>query len=107
MFAKAPSEPGQDDGEGDGGEECASIDTAQAQQVGIPTIALQAIGPAANADCPPTGQVTLLRYQAVDDYGRLINPMLTTGQVQGGHKQSGLGRDLARAHARRKARRRD
>ena len=33
---------------------------------------------------PETGAVTLLRYQAVDDYGRLINPLLTAGQVQGG-----------------------
>jgi hypothetical protein len=54
---------GSDDGEGDGGEECASIDTTQAQQAGIPTIALQAIGPAANADCPPTGQITLAPVQ--------------------------------------------
>ncbi|MDN3568176.1 xanthine dehydrogenase family protein molybdopterin-binding subunit [Paeniroseomonas aquatica] len=42
---------------------------------------------------PETGQVTLLRYQAVDDYGRLINPMLTRGQVQGGLAQ-GIGQAL-------------
>jgi carbon-monoxide dehydrogenase large subunit len=32
---------------------------------------------------PDTGAVELLRYQAVDDYGRLVNPLLTEGQVQG------------------------
>jgi carbon-monoxide dehydrogenase large subunit len=42
---------------------------------------------------PETGAVALLRYQAVDDYGRLINPMLTTGQVQGGLAQ-GIGQAL-------------
>src|SRR5262249_17230242 len=36
---------------------------------------------------PDTGAVTLERYAAIDDYGRLINPMLTTGQVQGGVAQ--------------------
>jgi aerobic carbon-monoxide dehydrogenase large subunit len=34
-----------------------------------------------------TGAVTLERYLAIDDYGRLINPMLTIGQVQGGVAQ--------------------
>ena len=33
---------------------------------------------------PDTGAVTLERYTAVDDFGTLINPMLTIGQVQGG-----------------------
>src|SRR5438270_7899528 len=36
---------------------------------------------------PETGAVTLERYAAIDDYGRLINPMLTMGQVQGGLAQ--------------------
>ena len=40
-----------------------------------------------------TGAVTLERYCAIDDYGRLINPMLTTGQVQGGVAQ-GVGQAL-------------
>jgi carbon-monoxide dehydrogenase large subunit len=40
-----------------------------------------------------TGAVTLERYLAVDDYGRLINPMLTIGQVQGGVAQ-GIGQAL-------------
>jgi carbon-monoxide dehydrogenase large subunit len=42
---------------------------------------------------PETGAVTLVRYQAVDDYGRLINPLLTAGQVQGGLAQ-GIGQAL-------------
>jgi carbon-monoxide dehydrogenase large subunit len=42
---------------------------------------------------PETGAVQLLRYTAVDDYGRLINPMLTEGQVQGGVTQ-GIGQAL-------------
>jgi aerobic carbon-monoxide dehydrogenase large subunit len=40
-----------------------------------------------------TGAVTLERYCGIDDYGRLINPMLTTGQVQGGVAQ-GIGQVL-------------
>jgi aerobic carbon-monoxide dehydrogenase large subunit len=42
---------------------------------------------------PETGAVALLRYLAVDDYGRLINPMLTAGQVQGGVAQ-GVGQAM-------------
>ena len=42
---------------------------------------------------PETGAVTLERYLAIDDYGRLINPMLTKGQVQGGVAQ-GIGQAL-------------
>jgi aerobic carbon-monoxide dehydrogenase large subunit len=42
---------------------------------------------------PETGTVTLERYLAIDDYGRLINPMLTRGQVQGGVAQ-GIGQAL-------------
>jgi carbon-monoxide dehydrogenase large subunit len=42
---------------------------------------------------PETGTVDLLRYQAVDDYGRLVNPMLTAGQVHGGVAQ-GIGQAL-------------
>jgi aerobic carbon-monoxide dehydrogenase large subunit len=42
---------------------------------------------------PETGQVTLERYTAVDDYGTLINPLLTIGQVQGGVAQ-GIGQAL-------------
>jgi aerobic carbon-monoxide dehydrogenase large subunit len=42
---------------------------------------------------PETGAVSLERYAAIDDYGRLINPMLTIGQVQGGLAQ-GVGQAL-------------
>jgi aerobic carbon-monoxide dehydrogenase large subunit len=42
---------------------------------------------------PDTGAVTLEHYTVVDDYGRLINPMLTRGQVQGGIAQ-GIGQAL-------------
>jgi carbon-monoxide dehydrogenase large subunit len=42
---------------------------------------------------PETGAATLVRYTVVDDYGRLINPMLTEGQVQGGVVQ-GIGQAL-------------
>ncbi|HTB40815.1 MAG TPA: xanthine dehydrogenase family protein molybdopterin-binding subunit [Reyranella sp.] len=42
---------------------------------------------------PETGATTLLRYTAVDDYGRLINPLLTEGQVQGGVTQ-GIGQAM-------------
>jgi carbon-monoxide dehydrogenase large subunit len=42
---------------------------------------------------PETGVVTLERYTAVDDYGRLINPLLVKGQVQGGVAQ-GIGQAL-------------
>jgi carbon-monoxide dehydrogenase large subunit len=42
---------------------------------------------------PETGAVRLLRYTGIDDYGRLVNPMLTVGQVQGGLAQ-GIGQAL-------------
>lgn len=42
---------------------------------------------------PDTGAVALLRYVGVDDYGTLVNPMLTRGQVQGGLAQ-GIGQAL-------------
>jgi carbon-monoxide dehydrogenase large subunit len=42
---------------------------------------------------PETGATTLVRYTAVDDYGRLINPLLTEGQVQGGVTQ-GIGQAM-------------
>jgi carbon-monoxide dehydrogenase large subunit len=42
---------------------------------------------------PETGTVALLRYLAVDDYGVLVNPLLTEGQVQGGLAQ-GIGQAL-------------
>jgi aerobic carbon-monoxide dehydrogenase large subunit len=42
---------------------------------------------------PDTGAVALRRYTAVDDFGTLINPMLTIGQVQGGVAQ-GIGQAM-------------
>src|SRR5258708_1008492 len=42
---------------------------------------------------PETGATSLVRYTAVDDYGRLINPLLTEGQVQGGVAQ-GIGQAM-------------
>ena len=42
---------------------------------------------------PDTGALRLERYVANDDYGRLVNPMLTIGQVQGGLAQ-GIGQAL-------------
>ena len=39
---------------------------------------------------PETGKVTVDRYNAVDDFGNLINPMLAEGQVHGGVAQ-GIG----------------
>jgi aerobic carbon-monoxide dehydrogenase large subunit len=42
---------------------------------------------------PDTGRVSLEAYAAIDDYGRLINPMLTRGQVQGGLAQ-GIGQAM-------------
>ncbi|HTC12199.1 MAG TPA: xanthine dehydrogenase family protein molybdopterin-binding subunit [Acetobacteraceae bacterium] len=42
---------------------------------------------------PDTGAVTLDRYTAVDDFGTLLNPMLTLGQVQGGVVQ-GIGQAM-------------
>lgn len=42
---------------------------------------------------PQTGETSLTRYIACDDYGRLVNPMLTIGQVQGGLAQ-GIGQAL-------------
>src|SRR6202140_4359298 len=40
-----------------------------------------------------TGQVNFLKYVAVDDCGKQVNPLLVEGQVQGGVTQS-LGRAL-------------
>ncbi len=42
---------------------------------------------------PETGIVTLARYVAVDDFGTLVNPLLTEGQVHGGLAQ-GIGQAL-------------
>jgi hypothetical protein len=42
-----------------GSSDCKGVDTSTAQQAGVPTIKLVATGSAADADCPPSGQITL------------------------------------------------
>ena len=42
---------------------------------------------------PETGQVEIKRYVAVDDCGRIVNPLLVAGQIHGGVAQ-GLGQAL-------------
>ena len=42
---------------------------------------------------PETGRVTIERFAAVDDLGRVINPMICEGQIQGGIAQ-GAGQAL-------------
>jgi carbon-monoxide dehydrogenase large subunit len=42
---------------------------------------------------PDTGQVQIVSYSVLDDFGRVINPMLVAGQVHGGVVQ-GLGQAL-------------
>jgi hypothetical protein len=46
-------------GDDDGGGDCQEVDTQAAQQAGVPTIKLAATGASADADCPPSGQITL------------------------------------------------
>ena len=45
---------------------------------------------------PETGVVTIDRWTAVDDFGKLINPMIVEGQVHGGIAQ-GVGQALLEA----------
>jgi carbon-monoxide dehydrogenase large subunit len=42
---------------------------------------------------PQTGNITIKKYIAVDDCGKVINPLLVDGQLQGGIVQ-GLGQAL-------------
>ena len=42
---------------------------------------------------PDTGKVEVVRYLVVDDFGRIVNPMVVDGQVHGGIAQ-GLGQAL-------------
>jgi carbon-monoxide dehydrogenase large subunit len=37
---------------------------------------------------PETGEVAIVRYTTVDDVGRVINPLIVAGQVQGGIAQA-------------------
>jgi hypothetical protein len=45
---------------GGGGTSCKPLSTSAAQQAGVPTVPLSAVGDAAKADCKPSGQVTLV-----------------------------------------------
>ena len=42
---------------------------------------------------PETGTIDLLSYKVVDDFGRIVNPLLVEGQIHGGVAQ-GLGQAL-------------
>ena len=42
---------------------------------------------------PPTGDVTVVAYSSVNDVGRVINPMIVRGQLDGGSVQ-GIGQAL-------------
>src|SRR5262245_517853 len=46
-------------GSSSGSSDCKGVDASVAQQAGVPTIKLVATGTAADADCPPSGQITL------------------------------------------------
>jgi hypothetical protein len=47
-------------GGGGGSSDCKPLDVSAAQQAGVPTTKLSALGDFANQDCVPTGQVTLV-----------------------------------------------
>ncbi len=47
-------------GGGGGGGDCTPVDVSAAQQAGVPTMKLAAAGASADADCPPSGQITLV-----------------------------------------------
>lgn len=42
---------------------------------------------------PPTGEVTVVAYSSVNDVGRVVNPMIVRGQLEGGAVQ-GIGQAL-------------
>ena len=47
-------------GGGDGSSDCKPVDTSAAEQAGVPTTKLAAVGESADLGCPPTGQLTLV-----------------------------------------------
>ncbi len=47
-------------GGGGGSSDCKPIDTSAAEQAGVPTTKLAAVGEFADQDCPPAGQLTLV-----------------------------------------------
>jgi hypothetical protein len=50
-------------GDGGDGNDCKPLDTSTAQQAGVPLIKLAATGAASEADCTPSGQITLGQAQ--------------------------------------------
>src|SRR3546814_8580427 len=46
---------------------------------------------------PATGITEVVDWVAVDDFGKVINPMVVEGQVHGGIAQ-GVGQEIGRAH---------
>jgi hypothetical protein len=63
--------------------DCTPLDTAaRAQQAGIPTMKLAATGAAADADCPPSGQITLgAQQQAANNNNQTPSFALTANAV--------------------------
>jgi hypothetical protein len=65
-----------------GSSDCKPVDTSAAQQAGIPTIKLAAAGAAADADCPPSGQITLgAQQQASSNQNQTPTFALTANAV--------------------------
>jgi hypothetical protein len=65
-----------------GSSDCKPVDTSAAQQAGIPTIKLAAAGAAADADCPPSGQITLgAQQQASNNQNQTPTFALTANAV--------------------------
>jgi hypothetical protein len=65
-----------------GSGDCKGVDTSAAQQAGIPTMKLVAAGAAADADCPPSGQITLgAQQQASNNQSQAPTFALTANAV--------------------------
>jgi hypothetical protein len=72
---------GSSDGSSTSGD-CKPVDTAAAQQAGVPTMKLTATGAAADADCPPSGQITLgAQQQAANNQSQTPAFALTANAV--------------------------
>jgi hypothetical protein len=70
-----------------GGSDCKPVDTSAAQQAGAPLIKLTAMGEAANADCSPSGQVTLGRAQQNQNASTKNQPPVFILQTNAVHLQ--------------------
>jgi hypothetical protein len=57
-------------GGGGGSSDCKPLNTSAAQQAGVPTVPLTAVGAAAHASCKPTGQVTLVAVPGQSQKGK-------------------------------------